>query len=65
MFSKGRLKAKAAETRHLLPLAETLLEENAGLLGPKDRYLQFAIKELNKAHEIMNSEPRVMSDAGR
>ena len=61
MFCKGLLSAKAAQTRHLVPLAKLLMEENAGILKPKDKFLTIAAGALVSVYTIMNSQPRNMS----
>ena len=59
-----RLKAKAAETRNLLPLLVDLCRENLQFLGEGGNFLYLATQELNKVHVIMKREPRRMSAAG-
>ncbi|CAK0855078.1 unnamed protein product [Prorocentrum cordatum] len=63
MFSKGRLQAKAAETKHLLPFAQLLLSENQSLLSDKDKLLNMACTELVKLHDVMAANPRVMTES--
>eukprot|EP00959_Pyramimonas_sp_CCMP1952_P415490 8705865-Pyramimonas_sp.AAC.1 len=45
-----RLKAKAAQTRNLLPLVQLLCEEYPTFLGPNGAALLRAAKHLNEAH---------------
>eukprot|EP00959_Pyramimonas_sp_CCMP1952_P383286 8031428-Pyramimonas_sp.AAC.1 len=61
MFMKGRLKAKAAESRHLLPLLPMVCRENAALLADKAFLLTEACDALNDCHDIMYRERRQMS----
>ena len=56
-----RLKAKAAETRHLLPLAVKLTKEFPNKLGPKGFFLTGVIDKLNDIYLLMQAEPRMMS----
>eukprot|EP00969_Alexandrium_andersonii_P043955 1927476-Alexandrium_andersonii.AAC.1 len=62
--SVPRLKAKAAETRHLLPICPMICRENARLLGPKGALWLAASEALIGAHNVMEAEPRNMSTAG-
>eukprot|EP00969_Alexandrium_andersonii_P105135 4638949-Alexandrium_andersonii.AAC.1 len=53
-----RLKAKAAESRHLLGLCPQLCAENKVCLGPKGPHLQAACVELHRVYRVMQDEPR-------
>ena len=50
------LKAKAAQTRNLMPLMEQMCTEYAAFLGPKGAFLSAAVKELNKIYRTMSRE---------
>ena len=62
--SRPRLKAKAAESRNLIPLAVQLCIENFQFLGPQAAYLQGACQELHRFYKTMDLEPRIMSKSG-
>ena len=64
--AKPRLRAKAAETRHLVPLLVQLCRENPGFLGrrPKSMYLTQACSEMLQFYKVMEEEPRNMSAQG-
>eukprot|EP00969_Alexandrium_andersonii_P155462 6873875-Alexandrium_andersonii.AAC.1 len=62
--SDPRLKAKAAETRHLLGLCPQLCAEHKACLGPTGPLLQAACVELHRVYRIMQEEPRQMSEDG-
>eukprot|EP00959_Pyramimonas_sp_CCMP1952_P162827 3403894-Pyramimonas_sp.AAC.1 len=64
MIKNGRLSSKAAETRHLLPLAKISLTENQHLLSRNDVLLKQACDEHCKVHDVMQFEPRQMSADG-
>ena len=59
-----KLKAKAAETRNLLPLCPLICRENMGCLGERAEYLVAAADELVKVYEVMQDEPRRMTPDG-
>ncbi len=59
-----RLKAKAAETRHLVPLLPDLIRQYNALFGPKSGYLLRCVEALLKFYDICSKEPRMMSSAG-
>jgi hypothetical protein len=59
---RPRLKAKAAETRHLVPLAQQLATENHRFLGAKAPYLKAACDELANFYKLVQSSAeRTMS----
>ncbi|CAK0792057.1 unnamed protein product [Prorocentrum cordatum] len=64
MFDKGRLKAKAAESRHLLPLAPLLCRGNAHLFGQQSGLLAAAREALENVQDVMQREPRSPAGAG-
>jgi hypothetical protein len=58
---KPRLKAKAAETRHLVPLVKQLAAESHRFLGQKAAYLKAACDELSNFYNLVSScQERVM-----
>ena len=59
-----RLKAKAAQTRNLLPLLVQSCNEGRASLGDKAGSICLAAKELKAIHDIMDKEPRAMSSEG-
>ena len=59
-----RLKAKAAESRNLVPLLTQLCEEHFASLGDRAANLKCACEALHSFYQTMNSEPRQMSDLG-
>ena len=59
--SQPCLHAKAAETRHLVPLLSKLCRENPTKLGANAAYLTRACNELNNFYNCMNSNGRDMS----
>ena len=63
-LQQPRLKAKAAESRNLVPLLPQLCEEHMACLGDRAANLTFACQALHSFYQIMNSEPRQMSALG-
>ena len=61
---KPRSKAKAAESRHVLPLCVQLCNECEGFLGGNSAHLKQSAIELCKVYDIMYEEPRTMSAEG-
>eukprot|EP00969_Alexandrium_andersonii_P034139 1492994-Alexandrium_andersonii.AAC.1 len=61
---KPRLKAKAAETRHLLPLAQALCAKYPSRLGERGALLRGAVDRVAKFLEVMRREPRRMTPGG-
>ena len=60
----ARLKAKAAESRHLLDLLPVLMTEYRALFGAKGRHLEAAIRCMVGFFRIVKLEPRQMSAHG-
>ena len=58
-----RLKAKAADTRHLIPFAVQVCAENLKFLGPNAVRLVMAVDALHDAHKIIFKEPKQMAPA--
>ena len=58
-----RLKAKAAETRHLLPLAVKLVSEYKGQLGEHGFFIKGAVENLAAVYKVMRESPRKMPPA--
>ncbi len=59
-----RLKAKAAETRHLFPLMKELLAQYGFLFGVRSRHLVSTVNGILDFYAVCSSEPRDMSSAG-
>ena len=59
-----RLKAKAAESRHIFPLMKDLVLQFRHLFGAKAGELALAVDGLLSFYDICASEPRDMSAAG-
>ncbi len=59
-----RLKAKAAESRHLFPLMKELLFQYGYLFGVRSAYLIRAVDGLLDFYAVCLREPRVMSADG-
>eukprot|EP00959_Pyramimonas_sp_CCMP1952_P209638 4386226-Pyramimonas_sp.AAC.1 len=60
----ARLKSKAAECRHLLPLMVLLCQEYKAFLGHGENYLSMAVLDMNAIYDVMAAEPRHMSARG-
>jgi hypothetical protein len=60
-LKEPRLKAKAAETRNIIPLLTQLCAENSGFLGEHGPYLAAACTELKRFYDTMTGSPRVMN----
>eukprot|EP00959_Pyramimonas_sp_CCMP1952_P231709 4842880-Pyramimonas_sp.AAC.1 len=54
----ARLKSKAAECRHLLPLMALLCQEYKASLGPGEKYLSMAVADMGAIYDVMAAEPR-------
>ena len=59
--SHPRLKAKAAETRHLLPMLSQIIAENPGKMGAGAVHLTICVREMNLFYRTMHDSPRQMS----
>ena len=59
-----RLKAKAAETRHLMPFLPQMLRQFGALLGPRAHHLTKCLDGLLKFYDVCAKEPRQLSVAG-
>ena len=58
-----RLKAKAAESRNLVPLLTQLCSENSDLLGEGGMHLKLCCTLLDRFYQIMREQPRRMPEA--
>ena len=58
---KPRLKAKAAETRNLIPLLVQICAENRPYLGAHGNYIEAACVELHGFYTLLRRESRVLS----
>ena len=54
-----RLQAKAAQTRHLVPLLVQLCAENPTIFKDDERFLSSASQALHAFHKCVDSSPRV------
>ncbi len=59
-----RLKAKAAETRHLMPLLPQLLRQFGPVFGPRAHHLTTCVDSLLRFYDVCGKEPRHLSAAG-
>eukprot|EP00969_Alexandrium_andersonii_P357058 15447931-Alexandrium_andersonii.AAC.1 len=59
-----RLKAKAPETRNLVPLCAQLVSEHPRRLGRGAALLKAAAEQLHLVYKTMQAEPRQMTPAG-
>lgn len=59
-----RLRAKAAETRNLVPLCVSLCQESFQCLGKNKGLIKLCAESLRDVYETMDQEPRVMSQEG-
>ena len=60
--SDPRLHAKAAETRHLLGLAVTLVADHPAIFDGHNRYLAAAVGEMSGFFRVMRNSPRSMPE---